>query len=81
MKQTLLKFSKFDVKTEIEPYCTNVDVLQFKAINAIVKEREPDPGLCHVVAVDFEEKTAVLSNGVVRFSWSFDKLVFIGESE
>ena len=41
------------------------------------KNRIPDPGLCYVLEINFEEQTLSCSNGRFRYFPSFDEVEFI----
>ena len=39
------------------------------------KKRNPDPGICAVTKIDFENRKLECSNGAVRLSPSFDEII------
>jgi hypothetical protein len=41
------------------------------------KERNPDPGLCWIIDIDFDNRDLGFSNGSYRYSASFDDVEFI----
>ena len=41
------------------------------------KNRKPDPGICYVLEIDFENEKVICSNGYVRLFPSFDEIEFI----
>ena len=43
---------------------------------AIYKDRDPDPGQCFVISMDWEERRLVMSNGACRYFPSFDEVIF-----
>ena len=38
------------------------------------KKRTPDPGLCKIMSIDFEERRVSMSNGQCRYFPSFDEI-------
>lgn len=41
------------------------------------KNRIPDPGICYVLEIDFENEKVSCSNGYIRLFPSFDEIEFI----
>ena len=41
------------------------------------KDRTPDPGICWIISIDFENKRLDVSNGRYRYSPDFDDVEFI----
>ncbi len=38
------------------------------------KNRTPDPGVCHVMRIDWDNQTISMSNGALRYCPSFDEV-------
>jgi uncharacterized phage protein (TIGR01671 family) len=43
---------------------------------AVFKNREPNPGICKVISMDFETKIASITNGICRYLVNFDEVHF-----
>jgi len=41
------------------------------------KNREPDPGICYIISIDFENRKVSCLNGSVRLYPSFDEIEFV----
>lgn len=48
---------------------------------AVCLDRDPDPGKCKVVAIDFEKQRAEVSNGAVRFRWPLNRLIITAKKK
>lgn len=55
------------------------DTLRQMPFTVRFKNRYPDPGLCRVISLNFENEKCEVSNGAVRLWPSFDDVIFYME--
>jgi len=44
---------------------------------ALYKQRDPDPGVCRIITIDWENRRISMSNGQCRYSPSFDEVEIV----
>lgn len=68
-----MKISKFNESSEFDKMMDEKFPIKCK-----IKNRTPDPGICWVIKINFEEKNVEWSNGYVRSTiYGFDNVEFI----
>lgn len=73
-----MKIEKFESsESDRYPWLRYNDNMDKYPIKCKFKNRVPDPGICVVIDIDFEERRVHVSNGAVRFRGDFDDIEFI----
>lgn len=55
----------------------STDLLADRPFFARYKQRDPDPGVCRIVTIDWENKQLSMSNGCCRYYPSFDEVEIV----
>ena len=79
----------FDATTDWDGMVEHIELLQFKAnmldclihggmpLKAKYIKRDPDPGVCKLISIDWEDQKVSMTNGGTRYFPSFDEIEMV----